>query len=168
MHPNSNLLRQVFKRLDGAKFHGILKAANEGVTNVRTTYRILFVRNPCFVKPGDLIHANGQKLILMEHPNDSPNESAFKAAYVERSVLWRRLFKTTDPVTGVLKDSGNWIDMGPLHINFDLPESVPVGVLADTRYRFITGQGVAVGDEVDHKLVKVIYKVLGIQLCVAD
>lgn len=169
MRQTSEMLRRVFKRLDGAKFRAILASANDGATNDRTTFRVIFVKNPCFVSAGDVIKGDGgQTFILMEHPNDTPLETNFKAAYVERPVQWRRKFKQNDSVTGVPKDAGNWVNMGPLYVNFDMPENAPVEALSDTRYRFLSGQGVLVGDEVDGKIVKLLYSLLGVKLGFAD
>lgn len=169
MRETSNLLRRVFRRIDGAKFNAILKPANDGATNDRTTFRILFVKNPTFIRVGDVVKSDGgQTLILMQHPNDSAEETSFKVAYVESPTTWRRKFKTTDGVTGVVKEQPNWIDLGLIYINFDTPEDMPVGALNDTRYRFLTGQNVLIGDEVNGKVVKTIYNMLGVKLCFAD
>lgn len=168
MRETSNLLRQVFVRLDGAKFYGILKAANEGATNVRATYRILFVKNPALVIAGDVVKANGQLIILMLHPNDSQHETSFKAAYVQDIATWERKFKQTDNVSGVPNSPGSFVPMGNLYINFDMPEEVNAGVLTDTRYRFITGQNILVGDKVNGRVVKTIYELLGVKLAFAE
>ncbi len=167
MRRSSNLLRRIFTRIDGVKFNGILKPANEGATNVRSTYRVLFVNNPCFLQAGDVIKVDGQFIILMLHPNDGPDATSFKAVYVQQILSWERKFPQIDSVTGVAKDYTDFIPMGPLYANFDLPENVPSGVLTDTKYRFITGQNIEVGDRVDGKVVKTIYDTLGVHLAFA-
>ncbi len=164
----SDRLAQIFKRIDGAMFKAIMSTVIDGAGNDDTFFRILRVRNPAFVKVGDIVHTYGNEhIILMSHPDDSENTSNFKVAYAEVVGPWLRMLKTTDLVTGVPKD-GPWLTMGVLYLNFDSPKEIPMAALSDTRYRFITGQDVKVGDKIGTRVVKTIYDVLGVKLGFAE
>jgi hypothetical protein len=168
MRKNTDRLSKPFKRLDGAKFKAILTPAGVGTTNDNAAFRILFVREPSFVGVGDVVKTyKGEKIILMQHPDDSEYVTSFKAAFVAKVETWWRTPKIKDPVSGAMKD-GVPTNMGPLYINFDMPVDMPVGVMSDVRYRFITGQAVMLGDKVGGKVVKTLYDVLGVKLGFAD
>lgn len=158
-----------FKRIDGAGFKAILTSATDGGSTVNSSFRILYVRKPNFVKVGDVVLSHGgENLILMEFPDDSKELTAFKVAYASKIVSWERQITLIDPVSGVPKGNG-WADMGPLYLNFDMPDEAPVGTLNDTRYRFITGQEVKVGDRIEGKrIIKTIFEVLGVKLCFCE
>lgn len=161
-------LQQQFKRLDGALFKASLTNTPKGGQHENSSYRILFTNKPCFVKVGDVVKTpGGEKLILLQHPSDASEVASFKAAYVSKEETWFRTPKVLDTVSKVMKD-GTPVSMGILYVNFDMPHDVPVGVLSDTRYRFITGQDVKVGDKIGTLIVKTLYNVSGVKLGFAE
>lgn len=168
MRKLSGQLTQLFKRIDGAVFNATLAAGTDNVRNILTDYRLMFVRKPTYISTGNIVRGfGGEYLILMDHPDDSEYEVSFKVAPVARTVAWSRMTKAVDPVSHALKDTTP-VDMGLLYVNFDMPKEVTIAQMQDTRYRFIAGQDVQVGDLVDGKHVKVVTTVLGVKLGFAE
>lgn len=160
----SQALFRVMRRLDGARFNGHLTASTVGTTRDKAPYRVLVVRKPCFLVAGDTVFVNDNEVvILMEQPDDFPWGRSFKAAYAQQVMAWARSNTTTDPVSKVQKTSSE-TSLGNLYVNFDSAEEMNVQGFQDTKYRFITGQAIQVGDKVGTYIVKRVVESLGVKL----
>ncbi len=168
MRKLSERLAETFKRIDGLKFKGILTIVSDNAGKERLEYRILLVRKPCLITIGDIVYTNnGEMILLMEHPDSTPYEVNFKAAYIAKAVSWKRKGVMKDAVSGAKRDTYP-VDLGPLYINLDMPQDIPLSTMSEIRYRFLTGQDVRIGDVVDGKTVKTLHDVLGVKLGYAE
>lgn len=157
-------LFSVMRRVDGARFNGHLTSSQVGGARFAPAYRVLLVRNPCFLQPGDTILShNGEVIILMEAPDDHPWAKSFKAVYAQNKLAWSRKVTVIDPISKVPKDNG-YTSLGTLYVNFDEAGALNFQGLQDTEYRFITGQDVHVGDKVGAYTVKRIETLLGVKV----
>lgn len=160
----SHALFSVMRRVDGARFNGHLTSSTTVSTRERAPYRILLVRKPNFIKAGDTILTRGSEVvILMEHPDDYDWASSYKAVYALDQLPWSRETFIIDPVSKVQKSSGS-VSLGTLYVNFDTAEEIKFEGFTDTKYRFITGQDVQVGDKVGEYFVKRIATALGVKV----
>lgn len=157
-------LFKVMKRVDGAKFHGHLSTTAGANTKDKAPYRVLYARRPTFLIAGDVIITSAPEVvILMEHPDDHEWAVSFKAVYALEKLSWKREQFSIDPVSKVKKQQVD-IDMGTLYVNFDTSELDNFEGLSGSKYRFITGQDVRVGDKVGSETVKRIVKSLGVNV----
>jgi len=160
----SHGLFEKMRLVSGAKFYGHLTSSSAVSTKEKAPYRVLLARRPTFVKPGDTVVTNGAEVvILMDHPDDYPWAASFKAVYALEQFTWSRNTFVVDPVSKVKKDSGD-TPLGKLYVNFDMAEELNTFGFQDTKYRFITGQDVQVGDKIDEYVVKRIVKSLGVKV----
>lgn len=160
----TNRLYDVFTRIDGCKANALLTTASNASTKDKAPYRVLLVRKPCRFKVGDVIRTNGgEKLLLLEHPNDLNWTENFKVQTITKVYEWLRPVKLIDPVAKVKRDNGTQ-DMGLVYCTFETPEDISLDKMLDTKYRFLTGQDVRVDDLIDGKIVKKVVEVLGVNL----
>lgn len=154
----SNANFEVMRTIAGAKFYGHLTSASAINTKEKAPYRVLYARRPTFIRAGDTILTRGTEVvILMEHPDDFDWAQSFKAVYALEKLPWTRQIKIIDPVSKVEKNAGEQ-NMGTIYVNFDTPEEVNFLGMLDTKYRFITGQDVRVGDEIGDSTLKLTVK----------
>ncbi len=157
----------VMRRLDGAKFKGHLTTATAVSTKEKAPYRVLFVRKPAFLVPGDTVRSNDTEvIILMDHPDDFAWAKSFKAVFAQDQYDWFRPTLVNDPVANVPRTSGE-TNMGKLYINFDMAEELKFQGFIDSEYRFITGQDIHINDRVGTYRIKKIVNMLGVKIAVA-
>lgn len=161
-------LFKVMRRLDGAKFYGHLTTSTAVTTKEKAPYRVLHARLPTFLKAGDIVKSyGGEVIILMEHPDDFDWARSFKAVYALEQMDWTREQTVIHPVTSMPKQ-GPQINLGKLYVNFDMAEEISDGMgYHDTKYRFITGQDVKVGDKVGEWRVQRVALNLGVRIVYA-
>lgn len=160
----TNSLFSKMRRVDGARFHGHLLPSVGVNTKEKAPYRVLHVKTPTFIRAGDTIDTfHGEKLILLEHPDDFAWALSFKGAYAKDYLVWKRRITSLDPVSGVSK-GGGLIDMGQIYVNFDTPEDLQMEGVSSTGYRFITGQDIKVNDMVGDYHISKVVKSLGVNI----
>lgn len=160
----SDALFRVFTRIDGSRFRGHLTTTAIANTKDRAPYRVLYVKNPTFIKPGDVVRSyNGEYIILMDHPSDFDWANSFKAVFCNSQLPWVRRVEVEDPVSRVPRTVDH-VSMGTIYANLDNPSELGLEGLVETGYRFITGQDVQEGDLVDNLRVRRIVSILGIKV----
>ncbi len=161
-------LFQVMRRIDGARFNGHVTSSLSVSTKEKPPYRVLYARRPSFLRAGDVVFSKGgEVIILMEHPDDFPWAKSFKVVYALDKYPWTREQTEVHPIAKV--QSGAWEEsLGELYISFDSPEEFSTMGFADTKYRFITGQDVRVGDKVGKFIVKRVVESLGVKVVFAS
>jgi hypothetical protein len=114
------------------------------------------------VKIGDvMVDAYGRRFLLGHH-----GVNVYRCFQMTDLVTWSRVMPTTDPVTGLKKESDRF-DLPPIWCAIELYGRVPIDatlkVEADIR-RVITGAPVQLGDKIDGALVKRKVKIFGVNL----
>lgn len=160
----TNRLFQVFRRLDGSKFHAYLTQPPLSQTKNKLLKRVLMVKQPSFVVEGDVVIApNGQKMILMLQPDNFESLNSFQVAHVTESYIWERPRKILDPVAQVYRGNG-LTPMGQIYTSIEHMDDLSLEQMVVHQYQFLTGQDVQPGDLVDGKQVQTTRKILGVNL----
>lgn len=161
-------LFQIMRRIDGARFHGHITSAVAVSTKEKAPYRVLYARRPSFLVAGEVVFSKGgEVIILMDHPDDFPWAKSFKVVYALDKYPWSRERTSTHPIAKVQETSYQEA-LGELYVSFDSPEEFSTMGFSDTKYRFITGQDVQVGDKVGEFVVKRVVKSLGVKVAFAS
>lgn len=163
MRPNNNLLFSSFFRLDGARVLAYLTPLADAPTKEQVPYRRLVVKSRGIVVAGDVLKGPGaHKILLLETAPDFDWAESYRAAYVSREYTWKRRVVMTDPVSKVKRDA-SLADLGTVFAHFEKPEMVTFQGNKETKYRFLTGQDVAVGDLIEGYRVVRVYDAMGVK-----
>ena len=167
MRTLTNRLFKTYRRLsDGSKFHGYLSASPLSQVGNKAPLRIMLVKLPCLIKPGDCFRTefNG-KAILMDHPDVQDGTRAFKVAHLNEERLWEPHLDLTDQIT---RQASNRIypelNRKKIWVNFDAIPDAFIDQHEVDEYRVIVGEDVKVGDKIGGRLVKHVVVALGVKI----
>lgn len=160
----SNRLFEVYRRIDGVKFHGYLTRPPMSQTKNKLPKRILMVKLPSTVRVGDVVVSpNGSKMILMQHPDHTVGMNMFQVAAVTQEYTWERPVKIMDPVARVLRDNG-YQNLGTIYGSMEHLDDLSMEQMIIHQYQILTGQPVQPDDRIGGKIVENIRVVLGVNL----
>lgn len=164
MRPLTDKLGVRYRRLNGGYVLGFVAAVPTDSQDVSKQYRTLLIRKPTHVRVGEVLFTpGGDGLILTDHANSYDWAKTFRVLHVSRALEWKRPVKIIDPVSRVQKDNG-YTPMGLLYANLDSGHVLSFEHMAETKYKFVTGQDVRVDDVVGGKTVKRIAESYGVKL----
>lgn len=130
-------------------------------SNIYTAPRsILRTSIPTNLHPGLVLQSRaGTKYLVGDNgPEEYADETLFyswRLYVINRQVSWQRRQQTTDPVSGLERDSGV-IEMGPIWTTLEPIDRATMDRKTHVEfesYHFVTGRPVAMGDILDGKTV---------------
>lgn len=152
-------LFQDFWRIDGVRFRASMVDSSES-----NAPRMMLMKNPCFVNPGETIkNGHEEVFLLLQYPTIRAGYKTFRAIQATETFDWVRRVDEIDPVSQMSK-SESLSNMGKLYGTYQNIGSDKFQGYEVSKKRFWTGQDVRLEDIIEGCPVIAIEESLGAKL----
>jgi hypothetical protein len=155
---------KVFRTREGMKFNGELSLPIERTTpSDFRPRRLLTVSQNAVVQTGDIVTSE-EATFLVTLSATFTDLKQFKCFEITHRISWTRKTDQVDPVTGMLRDTGNLLVDEALPVVIEYGKVVEnLGIETD-KYKILTGADVKVGDRLSSWVVQTRKEALGLKL----